>query len=74
MPTKEEPSVGGITRARRARIVTTASTAPAAPNRWPIADFVDDTGMADARSPKKAFSAIVSARSLSGVEVPWALT
>ena len=31
-------------RSRRASIVAIASTAPAAPSRWPIADFVEETG------------------------------
>src|SRR4051794_6190210 len=35
-------SVGGTTPSRRARIEKIASTLPAAPSRWPIADFVDD--------------------------------
>jgi hypothetical protein len=52
----------------------TASTAPAAPSRWPIADFVDETGTRVACSPSAAFSALVSERSLSGVDVPCALT
>jgi len=51
-----------------------ASTAPAAPSRCPIADLVEDTGMAAAASPSAALSARVSARSFKGVEVPCALT
>ena len=39
-----------------------------------MADFVDETGTSAARSPSAFFSAAVSARSLSCVEVPWALT
>ena len=61
-------------RRRSASIVAIASTAPAAPSRWPIADLVELTGMSAARSPSAAFSATVSERSLSGVEVPCALT
>src|SRR3546814_1637581 len=34
--------VGGTTLSRIARIEKIASTAPAAPSRWPIADLVDD--------------------------------
>jgi len=60
-------------RARSARIVAIASTAPAAPSRWPIADFVEEIGIVFACSPRAVFSAAVSARSLIGVEVPWAL-
>ena len=59
---------------RSASTVAIASTAPAAPSRWPIADFVDETGTRCARSPSAALIASVSARSFSGVEVPWALT
>ena len=51
-----------------------ASTAPAAPSRCPIADFVEETGTFAACSPSAALIARVSERSLSGVEVPWALT
>ncbi len=35
-------NVGGATPSRIARIENTASIAPAAPSRWPVADFVDD--------------------------------
>src|SRR5215475_11783189 len=35
-------SVGGATLSRIARIEKMASTAPAAPSRWPIADLVED--------------------------------
>src|SRR5207248_11562978 len=34
--------VGGTTPSRNARIAKIASTLPAAPSRWPIADLVDD--------------------------------
>ena len=50
-----------------------ASIAPAAPNVWPIIDFVDDTARLYAWSPKAALIALVSAASPSGVPVPWAL-
>ena len=66
-------SVGGAIRSRSARIVAVTSTAPEAPSRWPIADLVDDTGTFAAWSPSASLIALVSARSLSGVEVPWAL-
>ncbi len=77
-----EPVVGllEVDRRRRDRgrvsacTVATASTAPAAPSRWPIDDFSDETGIAAARSPNTRLIASVSERSLSGVEVPWALT
>ena len=67
------PSVGGAIRSRRARIVATASTAPAAPSRCPIEDFSDETGILYACSPSASFSAAVSAASLSDVDVPCAL-
>src|SRR5579863_1483257 len=35
-------SVGGTMPSRNARIEKIASTLPAAPSRWPIADLVDD--------------------------------
>ena len=54
------PSVGGAIRSRSARIVATASTAPAAPSRCPIADFSEEIGILYAWSP----SAILSARGL----------
>ena len=69
-----QPTVGGATRSCRARTVATASTAPAAPSRWPMTDFVLETGTRAACSPSAACSATVSERSLSGVDVPWALT
>ena len=47
---------------------------PAAPKQWPVTDFVDETASRYAWSPKTCFSARVSARSPSGVEVPCALT
>ena len=70
------PSVGGDHAGRAAsRTVATASTAPAAPSRWPIADLVDETGISLApSSPSARLSAAVSAASLSCVEVPCALT
>jgi hypothetical protein len=36
-------------------------------------DFVEDTGTRAARSPRAFLMALVSAASLRGVEVPWAL-
>ena len=60
---------------RSASSVAIASTAPAAPSRWPIADLVERHGHAVAAcSPSAVLIASVSARSLSGVEVPCALT
>ena len=50
----------------------TASTAPAAPMRWPVTPLVEVTGTAPA--PNTLVMAAASAASLSGVEVPWAFT
>ena len=51
-----------------------ASTAPAAPRQWPVAPFVDETGVLRAfSSPSAIFSTRVSLASPSGVEVPCAL-
>ena len=50
-----------------------ASTAPAAPNRCPIIDFVELMGTWVAQSPKTVWIARVSVASLRGVLVPWAL-
>ena len=56
-------------------MVAIASTAPAAPSRCPIADFVEDTGIWRARaSPSARFRAAVSAASFRGVDVPCAFT
>src|SRR5690606_12612498 len=66
-------SVGGATPSRMASTQKIASTAPAAPRRWPIADLVDDIdrlfdGLSNRRSTARS-----SISSPSGVEVPWAL-
>src|SRR5437762_14105601 len=45
--------VGGATRSRMARIEKMASTAPAAPNRWPVADLVEDMLTRPAALPSK---------------------
>ncbi len=55
------------------RMEKIASTAPAAPSRCPIADFVDDMTMLPAELPTRRCTAASSISSPSGVEVPWAL-
>jgi len=50
-----------------------ASTLPAAPSRWPIADLVEDIETLYACSPNSRFTAPSSISSPSGVEVPCAL-
>ena len=58
---------------RSASAQTAVSNAPAPPNWWPVADFVDDTASSSAWSPKTSLIAYVSAASPCGVEVPCAL-
>jgi hypothetical protein len=66
--------VGGSTPSVIARTEAIASTAPAAPSRWPVIDLVDDTGIRRASaSPSAILMAAVSVASLASVEVPWAL-
>ena len=52
----------------------TDSMPPAAPSRCPVIDFVELTAILRTSSPKAFLSACVSTLSLSGVEVPCALT
>ena len=47
--------------------------APAAPSMWPVIDLVELTAMRRASSPNTALIALVSLRSLAGVDVPCAL-
>jgi len=61
-------SVAGAIWSRSARAVKMASTPPAAPSRWPIADFVDVTTIFDPR-PKTPLIASSSPLSPTGVEV-----
>src|SRR5436190_21773826 len=65
--------VGGATRSRMARIEKIASTAPAAPNRRPGADLLEDMLTRPAALPSKRCTAASSISSPIGVEVPWAL-
>src|ERR1044072_7034313 len=69
-------SVAGAIWSRSARAVKIASTPPAAPSRWPIADFVDVTTTFDPRpQPPACASAAVIARAAplpsSGPAVMW---
>jgi hypothetical protein len=66
-------AVGGTSPSRSAWIAKAASTAPAAPSRWPVTPLVEVTAIRSVWSPKTARIARDSATSLSGVEVPWAL-
>src|SRR4029079_18376766 len=65
--------VGGPMLSRIARIEKIASTAPAAPSRWPIDDLVDDIDMRLAALPTRRCTAPSSISSPSAVEVPCAL-
>src|ERR1700733_10289336 len=65
--------VGGRMLSRIANRQKIDSTAPAAPSRCPIDDFVDDVEMRPAALPTRRSTALSSISSPSGVEVPWAL-
>jgi hypothetical protein len=47
---------------------------PEAHRQCPIIDFIEETGISRARSPRAALIAAVSAESFWAVAVPWALT
>src|ERR1700724_407007 len=49
--------VGGATLSRIARMLKIASTAPAAPSRWPIDDLVDDIDTLEAALAKSRSTA-----------------
>src|SRR4029453_19280425 len=66
-------SLGGPGRGGPASPVPPASSPPAAPSRWPVIDFVDDTMSDPAWSPKQRLIASVSTLSPCGVHVPCAL-
>ncbi|MNL76622.1 hypothetical protein D3C87_2026180 [compost metagenome] len=53
-----------------ARIVAIASTAPAAPNKCPVIDFVELIFNLYASSPNKSTMALLSEMSPNGVDVP----
>ena len=65
--------VGGAMPSFNALTVTMASTAPAAPMRWPWMGLVEDTASLSIPAPKTSDSASASATSLAMVAVPWAL-
>src|SRR5262249_57142933 len=65
--------VGGATLSRMASTEKIASTAPAAPSRWPIDDLVEDMEMRPPALPTTRSTAFTSISSPSGVEVPCAL-
>ena len=66
--------VGGTIWSRMARMEKMASTAPAAPRRCPIDDFVEDIEILPAALPNSLSTACSSISSPSGVEVPCAFT
>ncbi|GAA3486445.1 hypothetical protein GCM10018987_05240 [Streptomyces cremeus] len=61
-------TVGGSTPRSNARVLTTASTAPAAPSVCPMIDFVELAG--GMSGPNSSFRALGSEASLAGVPVP----
>src|SRR5690606_17346587 len=65
-------AVGGTTPRSAASSAAMASTAPAAPMRWPMAPLFEVTGTAP--GPNTLATAAASALSLCGVDVPCALT
>jgi hypothetical protein len=65
-------AVGGTVPSAAARSAATASTAPVAPIMCPVTPLPDVTGTA--WGPNTLAMAAASAASLSGVDVPWALT
>ncbi len=65
--------VGGARRSRRASRVAIASTAPAAPSRWPVHPLVAETTTESMALPRARRIASASATSPCGVEVAWAL-
>src|SRR5262245_55834663 len=67
-------SVGGATLSRIASTEKIASTAPAAPSRWPVADLVDDMASVPAALPNSRSTAPSSISSPIGVDVPCAFT
>ena len=68
------PSVGGATRSRRARMRRDGLDGAGGAEQVPDRRLRRGDRDSCACSPSAALIAIVSARSLSGVEVPWALT
>ena len=65
-------AVGGTMPRSTVRSAATASTAPAAPMRWPVTPLTEVMGTAP--GPNTLAMAAASALSLCGVEVPCALT
>src|SRR6059058_2504867 len=61
--------VGGMIPLPTTMALMMASTAPAAPSMWPVADLVELTLMSLSVSPKTALIARVSLKSLAGVDV-----
>src|SRR3546814_19503200 len=62
--------VGGPTLSRIARIDKIASTAPAAPRRWPLADLVDDMETVLPASPNRRRTPPTSSPSTLRYQVP----
>src|SRR3977135_2380006 len=65
--------VGGATLSRIAKMLKIASTAPAAPSRWPVEGLGDDIDTLEAALPSSRSAAWSSISSPSCVDVPCAL-
>src|ERR1700734_4214411 len=65
--------VGGTIPSRIASRQKIASTAPAAPSRWPMQDLVDNIAIPPAELPTTRSTALGPISAPSGVEVPGAL-
>src|ERR1700742_830611 len=65
--------VGGAILSRIARMLKIASIAPAAPNKCPVEDLVDDIDTLEVALPSSRSTAPSSISSPTWVEVPWAL-
>ena len=65
--------VGGTNLSLIASAQNAASSAPVAPSRWPVMDFVDEMLMSFAPSPNTSLNAFVSITSFRWVDVPCAL-
>ena len=65
--------VGGTIPFLIARILAIDSTAPAAPNKWPVIDLVELMFNSNAWSPNTSLIALASEISPTGVDVPCTL-
>ncbi len=66
--------MGGRNPSRMPSTVAARPAAPHAPWGWPIMDLIEEPGSLAAAGPNAIFTARVSTRSFSAVEVPWYAT